>query len=129
MIAIDTNVVVRYLVADDRKQFGRATAVIERQPVLVCMTVVLEVEWVLRAIYRLGGPAILDALRKFAALPTVAVEDPAILAQALDWAGQGMELADALHLASASSCDAFASFDGRLAKLARKVGALDVRAP
>ena len=44
MIAIDTNVVVRYLVADDRKQFGRATAVIERQPVFVCMTVVLEVE-------------------------------------------------------------------------------------
>lgn len=83
MIAIDTNVVVRYLVADDRKQFGRATAVIESQPVFVCMTVVLEVEWVLRAIYRLGGPAILDALRNFAALPTVAVEDPAILALSL----------------------------------------------
>jgi predicted nucleic-acid-binding protein len=129
MIAIDANVVVRYLVADDRKQFGRAAALIEGQPVFVCMTVVLEVEWVLRAIYRLARPAILHALGNFAALPTVAVEDPAILAQALDWAGQGMEFADALHLASAASCDAFASFDRRLAKLARKVGAPEVRAP
>ena len=129
MIAIDTNVVVRYLVGDDREQFARARSVIETQPVFVCMTVVLEVEWVLRAIYRLARPAILHALRSFAALPTVAVEDPAILTQALDWSGQGMEFADALHLASASSCDAFASFNRRLAKAARKAGALEVRAP
>jgi predicted nucleic acid-binding protein len=93
------------------------------------MTVVLEVEWVLRANYRLARPAILQALRNFAALPTVAVEDPAILAQALDWAGQGMEFADALHLASASSCDAFVSFDRKLLRVAQKVGALEVRAP
>jgi predicted nucleic-acid-binding protein len=129
MIAIDTNVVVRYLVADHRKQFARARTVIESQPVFVCMTVVLEVEWVLRAIYRLARPAVLHALRSFAALPTVVVEDPAILAQALDWAGQGMEFADALHLASASSCDAFVSFDRKLLRAAQKAGALEVRAP
>jgi predicted nucleic-acid-binding protein len=129
MIAIDTNIVVRYLVADDRKQFARATAVIESQPVFVCMTVVLEVEWVLRAIYRLARPAVLHALRSFAALPTVSIENPSIFAQALDWAGQGMEFADALHLASASSCDAFVSFDRKLLRVAQKVGALEVRAP
>ncbi len=129
MIAIDTNVVVRYLVADDLEQFRRATAVIEGEPVYICSTVVLEVEWILRSIYLVERPAILRALRIFAALPTVAIEDPAIIAQALDWAEQGMEFADALHLAGASSCDAFASFDRDLAKAARKVGALEVRAP
>jgi predicted nucleic-acid-binding protein len=129
MIAIDTNVVVRYLVADDPEQFRRATAVIEGEPVFVCSTVILEVEWVLRAIYRVGRSEILRALRNFAALPSVAVEDWALLAQALDCAEQGMEFADALHLASAGECNAFISFDRSLVKVARKVGAMEVRTP
>jgi predicted nucleic-acid-binding protein len=129
MIAIDTNVVVRYLVADEPEQFERATALIEGRPVFVCTTVILEVEWVLRAIYRLDRSAILHGLRDFAALPTVAVEDRSILSQALDCADQGMDFADALHLASSAACDAFASFDRDLARTATRLGALAVRAP
>ncbi len=129
MIAIDTNVVVRYLVADDPEQFGRATALIEGRPLFVCTTVILEVEGVLRAVYRLDPLAILRGLRDFAALPTVAVEDRSILSQALDWAEQGMGFADALRLASAGECEAFASFDRELAKPAARLGALAVAAP
>jgi len=129
MIAIDTNVVVRYLVADDTEQFGRAAGLIEGRPVFVCTTVILEVEWVLRAIYRLDRPAILRGLHDFAALPTVAVEDRSVLSQALDWADQGMDFADALHLASAEKCEAFASFDRDLAKTAARLGAVAVGAP
>ena len=129
MISIDTNVVVRYLVADESEQFRRATALIEGETVFVTMTVVLEAEWVLRANYRLGGPAILNALRKFAGLPSVIVEDPPALAKALDWAEQGMDFADALHLAGSIECEAFASFDRGLARAAAKVGAMAVRAP
>src|SRR5271167_2256295 len=81
----------------------------------VSLTVVSEVEWLLRANYRLGRPAILSALRKFADLSSVAFEDPAILTQALDWAERGMDFADALHLARSSACEAFASFDRGLA--------------
>ena len=114
MIAIDTNVLVRYLVADDPEQFQRATALIESETIFVCLTVFLEVEWVLRARYRLSG---------------VAVEDPAALTQALDWAEQGMDFADALHLACSTECEAFASFDHGLARAAAKVGSLTVRAP
>ena len=40
-----------------------------------------------------------------------------------------MDFADALHLASSSNCEAFASFDKGLAKAAAKLGAIDVRAP
>jgi predicted nucleic acid-binding protein len=129
MIAIDTNVVVRYLVADEPDQFRRATALVEGESVFVPPTVVLEVEWVLRAIYRLDRTAILAALRRFAALPTVAVDEPAILTQALDWADRGMDFADALHLASAARCAAFASFDRDLRPTAAKLGAPAVRAP
>ena len=129
MIAIDTNVIVRYLVADQSGQFRRATALIEGEQVFVLSTVALEAEWVLRAIYRLNRAAILAALRKFAALPTVAFEDMGILSQALDCAEQGMDFADALHLASAAECDAFASFDRGLKQTAAKLGAPAVRAP
>ena len=129
MIAIDTNVIVRYLVADQSEQFRRATALIEAEQVFVPSTVALEAEWVLRAIYRLNRAAILGALRKFAALPTVAFENLGILTQALDWAEQGMDFADALHLASAAGCVAFASFDRGLKQTAAKLGAPAVRAP
>ena len=123
MISIDTNVVVRYLVADEAAQFGRATALIESETIFVCLTVFLEVEWVLRANYRLDRPAVLSALRKFSSLSSVAVEDPPVLAQALDWAERGMDFADALHLADSSACEAFASFDRGLARASAQVGA------
>lgn len=129
VIAIDTNVVVRYLVADEPRQFRRATALIESESVFISSTVVLEVEWVLRSIYRLNRSAVLTALRKLATLPTATVDDPARLIRALDWAERGMEFADALHLAAASACEAFASFDRALKATAAELGALPVRAP
>jgi predicted nucleic-acid-binding protein len=129
MIAIDTNVIVRYLVADEPEQFRRATALIEGEAVFISSTVVLEAEWVLRVSYRLDRAAILGALRRFADLPTVAFENLIILAQALDWAEQGMDFADALHLAGGAGCDAFASFDRALQRTAAKLGAPEVRAP
>ncbi len=57
------------------------------------------------------------------------LEDEALVAQAFDWAEQGMDFADALHLAKASDCEAFVSFDRDLAKTARKAKALVVREP
>jgi predicted nucleic-acid-binding protein len=129
VIAIDTNVIVRYLVADEPEQFRRATALIEGEAVFVSSTVALEAEWLLRVSYRLDRAAILGALRRFAGLPTVAFENMIILAQALDWAEQGMDFADALHLAGAAGCDAFASFDRALQRTAARLGAPEVRAP
>ena len=129
MIAIDTNVVVRYLVADDAMQFRRAKALIEGGPVFVCTTVLLEAEWVLRSIYRYNRQEIVRALLLFVGLPTTELEAPSIAQQALLWTGQGMEFADALHLASSTGCEAFASFDRDLAKAAGRLGALRVLAP
>jgi predicted nucleic acid-binding protein len=129
VIAIDTNVVVRYLVADEPEQFRRATALIEGESVFVSSTVALEAEWVLRTSYRLNRRAVVGALRKFAALPTVAFENMSVLTPALDWAEQGMDFADALHLAAAVHCEAFATFDRALAPAAAELGAPTVRAP
>ena len=42
VIAIDTNVVVRFVVNDDREQAGRARALIDGEEVFVATTVLLE---------------------------------------------------------------------------------------
>ena len=49
MLAIDTNVVVRYLVNDDHAQAAQARRLIDNNDVFVCTTVLLETDGVLRA--------------------------------------------------------------------------------
>jgi predicted nucleic-acid-binding protein len=129
MLAVDTNVIVRYLTRDDAAQFAKADALVRSNDVHVCTTVLLETEWVLRRGYSFGRTEITQALRAFAGLPRVTLEDPVLAAQALDWMSRGMDFADALHLAKADGCEAFVSFDRRLARLAKRVGGATVRAP
>ena len=42
MLAVDTNVIVRYLTGDDAEQFAKASAFIRDEDVYVCTTVLLE---------------------------------------------------------------------------------------
>lgn len=129
MIAIDTNVIVRFLVNDNREQARRARALVESEDAFVASSVLLESEWVLRSAYKLPRREVFERLRAFVSLPRISVHDQAAAFAALDWADQGMDFADALHLASSAACDAFASFDRDLAKTAARLGALAVRAP
>jgi len=130
MLAVDTNVIIRYLTRDDAAQFAKADALVKSNDLHVCTTVLLETEWVLRHGYRFSRAEIVKALGAFAGLPRVTLEDPALAAQALDWMGRGMDFADALHLAKASECEVFVSFDRRLATSAGRVGAaVKVRSP
>ena len=52
MLAVDTNIIVRYLTADDLEQFPRARALIHGADIFVCTTVLMDTEWVLRRGYR-----------------------------------------------------------------------------
>ncbi len=116
MRAVDTDVVVRFLTGDDQRQAARARAVIGHEPVFISQTVVLETEWVLRAVYDLPPDRIIAALRALAGLPDISIEDSPIVARALDWADAGLDFADALHLAAAADCTAFLTFDKRLVR-------------
>lgn len=129
MLAIDTNLLVRYLTGDDPKQSSRARALIDGNDIFVSATVLLESEWILRSVYGFTAHDVAAALTAFAGLPRVTTEDPDLIAKALDWALQGMDFADALHLARAKGCDAFVSFDRRFAELANAIGDLKVQAP
>lgn len=129
MRAIDTNIVIRFLVADDRVQAAAARRAIEAGDIFAPTTVLLESEWVLRSAYGFAPRQIVESLRSFAGLPGVTVEEPMRLAQALDWTASGMDFADALHLAAAGDCTAFLSFDTKLAKTAAGRSGVVVEAP
>ncbi len=129
MLAVDTNIIVRYLTADHPEQFAKATALIHTEDVYVCTTVLLETEWVLRRGYRFSRDQIIAALTAFAGLPRVILEDPALAAKALDRMRGGLDFADALHLAKAEGCEAFASFDQRFAAVANTLSEVKVRSP
>nr|WP_155936593.1 type II toxin-antitoxin system VapC family toxin [Mesorhizobium ciceri] len=92
------------------------------QRVFVAVAVMLEVEWVLRSAYGYAAPDIVHALRTFGGLPTVEVEDSAVVSSALDLAKKGMDLADALHLRKSAHCVGFATFDRNFLKAAKTAG-------
>lgn len=129
MLALDTNLIVRYLVGDDPAQAARARKIIDNNDVFVGLTVLLETEWVLRSVYGFSMHACAKALRDFAGLPRVTVRDAQVAARALAWMDQGLDFADGLHLAQAEGCDAFVSFDRDFAATANALDGIKVRAP
>lgn len=69
MIALDTNVLVRFLVADDPVQTAKATRLLERtiargDALFVSDVVLCEVVWVLSASYSVGRDEIVAALHR-----------------------------------------------------------------
>jgi len=128
MLAVDTDVIVRLLAADHPEQSPRARGFIEANPVWIATTVLLEAEWVLRAVYRFAPTAVGAALRALAGLPTVTLEHPGRVATALGWLDAGLDFADALHLAAAGGQAGFVTFDARLIAAAPADGP-PVRAP
>lgn len=130
MISLDTNVVVRFLVNDDPEQNARARKLIDAGNVRISPTVLLEAEWVLRALYAQEQGGIHESFRRLLGLPGVLADEPQRVARALEWCGSGLDFADALHLAFASSEGSFATFDAKLARRARKLdGAPRILAP
>lgn len=123
MIALDTSVVVRLLTADDPDQAMRAAALIDSGPCSISVTVVLETARVLRKTYGLDRMAVAASLMALFDVTNLKVEHRSMVAVALRWSSEGMDVADAMHLAAAGGADAFASFDRRLAAHAAALGA------
>ncbi|HEX6013447.1 MAG TPA: type II toxin-antitoxin system VapC family toxin [Geminicoccaceae bacterium] len=123
MIAVDTNVLVRFLVTgDDPGQSARATATFQGERIFLARTVVLETAWVLRRSFGFDREQIAMALRLLSGLANVEIEGAAGLARALGWMEAGLDVADALHLAATPGGADFVSFDRGLARRAGRVG-------
>src|SRR5579859_4738002 len=118
VLAIDTNILVRYLTNDHPEQSAKARSLLISNAIFVSNSVLLESEWVLRSVYQFPTSARIGGLRTIAGLPNISVENPPLLAEALDRAEAGMDFADALHLGAAAHCESLATFDRKFVKAA-----------
>jgi len=125
MPALDTNVLVRYLVRDDNAQLAAAKRVISRSvaenlPLFVPVTVVLELEWVLRSSFHYGKDDVLHVLSNLLSAAELSFESERALEVALQLFRKGAaDFADCLHIALAVQAGAqpFWTFDKGAAKI------------
>ncbi len=129
MIGFDTNILARYYIQDEadseaQKQHELARKLIEsKQPLLVCKTVLLELEWVMRGYYQFTAAEIISVFQHLLSLEHVSLENRTSIEQAIANFERGFDFADALHHASYKDCDSVASFDDKkFARRAMRIG-------
>jgi predicted nucleic-acid-binding protein len=119
VIALDTNVVVRFLVEDDARQAARARAVVAQavgagEPLFLSDIVWCETVWVLDSAYGFDRASIAAALRRLLSARGIAVRSFDRVGAALDAYERGRgDFADYLirEDARAEGCDAVITFD------------------
>ncbi len=125
MIALDTNVIVRFLVRDDEQQaqavYARfKQAEVARETLFVPLLVVLETIWVLESVYDKSRQAILDSLEDLKGMPILKFEKEHVLQSLLTTGGTGRaDLSDVLIALTAQACGCAEgiTFDKGAAKL------------
>lgn len=108
MPALDTNVLVRYVVQGDSGQLAAAKRLIGRcvaegQSLFVPVTVALELEWVLRASFEYVKDDVLQVLSTLFSAAELTFESERALEVALQLYREGSaDFADCLHIALAA---------------------------
>ena len=125
MIALDTNVLVRYLVNDDEKQAEAARLLLQgltaERPGFVCREVTVELVWVLQRAYGFSRDRIATVLEDLVATEGLEVEAAEDVARAaLRYRQGGAGFSDLMIVAAAERAGA-----GTLYTLDRKVAQLE----
>lgn len=113
MRAVDTNILARYYLGDDARQARIARNLLAAGDLFIAKTVLLELEWVLRAVGNQSRTKVLACLVHLIRLPGVVVEDHEQIESALALCEHGVEFVDALHHAASSGCEELLTFDDR----------------
>jgi predicted nucleic-acid-binding protein len=107
MIALDTNVLVRYLAQDDADQAARATRLVEREvtedaPGFIGLVVLTETVGVLQRLYRASAEEIRETVNDLLGSRSIVVENRDVVARALTVSEKNScGFADAIVAASA----------------------------
>ena len=124
MAAVDTNVIIRYLVGDDAEQAEAARVLLEgftpEEPAFICREVMLEVAWVLERSYHFPRSRVAEALMDLTASDSLRVENSDDVAAAAHfYRRQGSGFSDLLVLSAAERAGAtpLYTFDRRLARM------------
>lgn len=108
MPALDTNVLVRYVVRDDGPQLAAVRRLIQQcidagQSLFVPVTVVLELEWVLRSRYDCGKDQVIQVVATLLSAAELRFESEQALEVALQLYRDGSaDFADCVHVALAA---------------------------
>lgn len=124
MTAVDTNVLLHYLVRDDPQQAEAARTLLEsftpEEPAFICREVVIETVWVLERSYRLSRAEIADLIEQLIHTDRLVFEDTDDIARvALRYRQGGADFADLMILAAAERVGAtpLYTFDQTLARV------------
>ena len=129
MVAVDTNIIIRFLTHDDPRQYKKAFSIFNTQDVFISDTVILETEWVLRYAYEFSTEDICNALVKLFGLSNVHLSNPTFIAQAIEWHRQGLDFSDALHLTQCQQYDRLYTFDKKFSSKAKNLTHCSVELP
>jgi predicted nucleic-acid-binding protein len=125
MFGLDTNVLVRYLLGDDREQAEQARMAIDQallsgEPVVICLLTLLETEWVLRSCAALEKRGVIATFRMLLEARDLKIEEEETLEEALFlYDNHSADFADCLMAAHYTrlGCSAMLSFDRKAAQL------------
>lgn len=107
MAALDTNILVRYLVQDDAQQLSAAKKLIRAairagETLFIPITVTLELEWVLRSNFRFDKEQVTTALSNLLASVELSFESELAAEIALALYKKGIaDFSDCMHIALA----------------------------
>jgi predicted nucleic-acid-binding protein len=122
VIALDTNILVRYFTEDDPVQFARSAALIEDEltavnPGFICLVTMCELIWVLEDVFSFSTDRVARVIRFILETRQIEVEHDGLVAKAV--ASGHRDLADAIihFIGQANGCTKTVTFDKKFARL------------
>ena len=130
MKAVDTNVLIRFIMKDDEKQAQSVYQLFKQseqnqQPLFVLLLVVLEVIWVLKSVYEIPNADIVQTFSDLLAMSVLSFESENVLENFIEsTANTSFDLSDLSDLsdlliansAYSSDCESIFTFDKKASK-------------
>ncbi len=128
MIGLDTNVLVRYITADDSKQAALAARLIEdlseESPGFISLVTIVELYWVLESVYQFTRSQLVQVFQTLMAVGNFKIDRLAAVASAVrQYSESKADFADCLieRLSAAAGCGHTMTFDKGAVKAAGMV--------
>lgn len=128
MIGLDTNVLVRYITQDDKRQAALANSLIESlddaSPGFVTLVTVVELSWVLESAYNFTRQQFAEVIQTLMTVDTIKLDRAAVVASAVRvYAASKADFSDCLieRLSASAGCEQTMTFDKAAAKMAGMV--------